>query len=187
MAKKQKFDRDDPHALHGRHIYFDEKDRCIWYDDRKFIAYVIKPENVEKYRNLNNRYVLALVIFALVISFLEGVVYAPFIGIAGGLAAFIFLEVQFRTKFLTSLVKITNYTPKKEKPTMIASIALETKGRLLLKMALYIALAVTLVLLTTTKEFDTLSMVLIYAFAACSLGMCVISAIALNYQHKHSN
>lgn len=183
MAKRKV--SNDPNTLSGRHIYRDEKGRILYYNPRTLVGYVIQPENVIKYRQLNSRYIIGLLGAMVGVLLFEQWGMPMFLGPVIGIACCIFMEYQFRSTFLTSLVQVHHFIPK-DKPKLIEGFARESIPRLALKAVLYVSFAILLLIdLYVYLDSDTLVLSVGWIIAIIASGLALFNVYAIFYQKTH--
>ena len=183
MARKQA--NTDPETLSGRRIYRDEKGRVLYYNPRTLTGYVITSEHVAKYRQLSSRFLIGFLGAIVGYLIFDQWDIPNWIGVFIGIGCWLYMEYQFRSVFLPSLVQIHNFIPK-DKPSLLESSAKDTIGRLALKAGLYFAFAV-LIMLDVYMYLDPTPLMLaafwIIAIATTLIGCFQLYAIV--YQKKH--
>lgn len=165
-----KYDRLD-NSLSGKNIYRDKKHRTVYYNKNSKKGYVIAPGTEKIFFNWSMRYMLGLIAFIfLELLFLHNII----ISVAIALALTAFMEYKYR-KLLNTYPMIQNFditTAKKTdeiKPT-------DSKPKLILKAALYLALAILLVAniyVTKSISENIVSVVISYVAAAGALYMAI--------------
>lgn len=183
MARKQA--NTDPETLSGRHIYKDEKGRVLYYNPRTLTGYVIKSENVAKYRQLSSRFLIGFLGAIVGYLIFDQWDMPNWIGIIIGIGCWLYMEYQFRSVFLPSLVQIHNFVPK-EKPSLLESTAKDTIGRLALKAALFFAFAILIMVdVYVYLETTPLTLAAFWAIAIVTTGIGCFQLYAISYQKKH--
>lgn len=182
MAKKEvnkKKKKRVAEELAGIHIYKDDHNRYVYYDIFSKVGYVIS--NPQSYKAYSNRFILGVIAAILVYTFELG----PWLAIGAGILAYGLMEFKFRS-FLKKQTMLMNFQPKKRTPKIIMA-ASDKKGKILLRIVLFLAFAILIVLLAFVEEkYD------IYMKAACilvgigALYMSIFNVYALIYKNKNN-
>lgn len=129
--------------LTGKNIYQDSHGNIIFFDEKKNISYRIPANKQNAFATFRSRYALVTVCFVfLYILFNLNLILS--IGLCAAIA--VFLELRYRS-FLKNLVH-SNGLGKKEKLKSMDDTLELTKGAILLRIVLYLLLAVLLVINT---------------------------------------
>lgn len=169
--------------LAGIHIYKDDHNRYVYYDVFSHSGYVIN--NVQSYRGYANRFMLALVAGVLLYTFDLGT-WKPFIAIGAALLIYIIMEIKFRS-FLKRQTLILNFQPK-ERPPRVLTAASEEKKKLILKIILFLAFSILIIVLpfvSTTQQYDIYMKVACVLIGIGALGICIFHIYALFYKNKN--
>lgn len=127
--------------LSGRNIYKDKHGNTIYYQSKSNIAYRIKPDKENIFSTYQSRYVLALIAFVF-FYFLFNLNIFLSLGLTILIA--LFLEYQYRS-FLKKCPQSKGFV-KQEKIKPIDQMIDLSKGSLILRICLYAALAILLVI-----------------------------------------
>lgn len=133
--------------LSGRNTYRDTHGNLIYYDHHKNIAYRIPSAKENTFATFQSRYALAVICFVFLYILFSLNVWLS-IGISVAVAAF--MEWRYRT-FLKNLAQSTGFIKKEKIRSIDDSIDL-TVGAIILRIVLYGALAVLLVINTFVSE-----------------------------------
>lgn len=159
----------------GIHIYIDDKGRDVYYDVFTKRGYVIQEKNRSTYARFENRYLLCIILIILLCSITDNYLLSIIIGVV----AAIIYEIAFRFNFLTTLVAINNFKPK-EKNSIINQIANSNqKQKTIIKVILYIALAVLIVINAYKQGLSTPLIILSYIVSLFGIASAIINIIAL--------
>lgn len=126
--------------LSGRNIYKDKHGNTIYYHSRSNTAYRIKPEKENMFSTYQSRYVLALISFVFFYFLFNLNIYLS-LGLA--LIIALFLEYSYRS-FLKKCPQSKGFV-KQEKIKPIDQMIDLSKGSLILRICLYLALAILLI------------------------------------------
>lgn len=127
-------------TLRDKNIYIDKKNRLIYYRPKTKQGFVIAPGTEQSFYNFSQRFiyaVLAAIFFYLVVN-------NYLISAAIGIITFAFLQYKF-TKIINTYPMIQNFDLSNCRST-IEAVKPETKGKIILKFVLYMAVSVLLVL-----------------------------------------
>ena len=181
MAKKtvdKKKSKRAPEELAGMHIYKDDHNRYVYYDVFSHVGYVIN--NTQSFKAYSNRFILGLIAGILVYTFDLGYLLA----VGAGLLAYGFMEFKFRS-FLKKQTMLMNFVPKKRTPRIIMA-ASDKKGKILLRIVLFLAFAVLIVLLAFVEEkYDIIMKAACVVVGIGALYMSLFNVYALIYKNKH--
>lgn len=133
--------------ISGRNTYRDIHGNLIYYDQHKNIAYRVPSTKENTFATFQSRYALALICFVFLYILFSLNVWLS-IGISVAVAAF--MEWRYHT-FLKNLAQSTGFI-KKEKIRSIDETIDLTVGSIILRIVLYGALAVLLVINTFVSE-----------------------------------
>ncbi len=167
----------------GFSIYHDDKNRTIYYHRFSKRAYVIKPGDFQLYRTYSMRFFLALAVVVVLFSFSDSFLANPLFAIGVGIIVFAVLQVKFNG-FLKRCTSIANFDPTNAYGH-IQLLAMEENKRMILKIVLFLALAVLVIYNSYQQQYELLSMVITWALAIYALFQVVVQFIALNYKRTH--
>lgn len=163
----------------GRNIYVDDRDRTIYYNKKTKIGYVITQDKAPGYRTYAYRWGAGIGVIALFIAF-----ELPLpLSIIFGLAVSLVLDYRFKHSYLEGLTQIRNFKPK-EKMSYIETLAQEDEKKIILKVVLYVALAILLPLNSIQQKHDTLIFVIVSLVGIGCLVMAVNQVRALLFKKK---
>lgn len=164
MAKNK---QEQKNKVTGRNIYIDKRERTIYYKKTKKQGFVIKPGTETQFKAFYNRYILGFIaIVFLEILFLHNLV----ISIPLGLVAIIYMEFKWR-KLIDSYTMIQDFEPNEHRSSFDYIIGLDTSA-LILRIVLYIALSVCLVLnIYTNAEIENNILLVIASYIVAALGL----------------
>lgn len=159
----------------GLHIYEDNKGRDVYYDIFTKKGYVIQEKNRQTYSKYENRYLLVIILIILLCSITNMYLLSIIIGVV---VAGVY-EFSFRYKFLDGLVCLNNFKPDKKNSIIDQIASSGQKNKVIIKIVLYIALAVLIVLNGYRQNLSTLLMVICYIVAVFGIASAVVNFIAL--------
>lgn len=164
MAKNK---QEQKNKVTGRNIYIDKHDRTIYYNKRKRQGFVIKPGTETQFKAFYNRYILGFIaIVFLEILFLHNLIFS----IPLGVAAIIYMEFKWH-KLIDSYTMIQDFEPNEHRSSFDYIIGLDTNA-LILRIVLYIALSVCLVLnIYTNPEIENNMILVIASYIVAALGL----------------
>ncbi|MDO4466434.1 MAG: hypothetical protein Q4C49_05435 [Bacillota bacterium] len=145
MSKKKNSTKET--ILTGPNIYRDKRGNAIYYDKKKNVAYKISPDKEGTFKTLQLRYVLVFIAFIIFYILFK---LNLFISIGICLAIGALIEYKYRT-FLRNLPQSVGFTRKDKVKPIDQMIETPING-LLLRMFLYFALAILLVVNTFVSE-----------------------------------
>lgn len=157
-----KKDRDVDQKVSGINVFYDSKDRPIYFDRFSKNGYLIK--DVEKTYNFYSMR-FAIGIIGAIISYAFNLSIGICIGI--GVVLYVFMEFQFR-RFLRNLTVYKNFKPEKKISRIEAEMSMET-NKIALKSFLFIVLAILLVLNCIQEQYTGIVMIINYILAAISV------------------
>lgn len=169
--------KDDHQKVTGIHVYYDTKDRPIYFDVFTKTGYLIK--DVEKtYNFYSMRFAIGIIgaiisyAFSLPLTFCAGI----------GIVLYLFMEFQFR-RFLKNLTAFKNFVPQKKVGRIEAETTLES-NKIALKGFLFLVLAVLLVLNCIQEQYTGIIMGINYLLALAAVGMALFEAYAFMKKPK---
>ncbi|MFV0254997.1 MAG: hypothetical protein ACK5G7_02575 [Erysipelotrichaceae bacterium] len=152
--------------LSGRNIYYDKKNRAIYYNKRNKTGYVI-PQSYEKtYQNLSNRYVIGILTFIFLNILFN---FNTWISLAAGISVIIFLEFKYRSA-LSNMSQLRNFKPSEAKKSTEVFIKDMSTGSLVLRLVLYLLLAILIILNLFYSPYFLENMPIVIACIVVSLG-----------------
>ena len=161
-----------------KHILVDSKNRTVYYDYRTKTAYYLTDADIGKQRLFSNRWIFSISAAVL----LGGWFLKPPLAIAVGIIIDIALLAFFKMKFLPSLTRkenanLADYKDGSDKKTDDASTT-----RVIIRILLYIAFAILLVLNAYDRKMNVDNLVTFYAswgLAIASVGVAINDAYRL--------
>ena len=154
--------KDTEQKVSGINVFYDAKDRPIYFDRFSKNGYLIK--DVEKTYNFYSMR-FAIGIIGAIISYAFNLSIAVCIGI--GVVLYVFMEFQFR-RFLRNLTVYKDFKPEKKIGRIEAEMGMET-NKITLKGFLFLVLAVLLVLNCLEEQYTGVAMIINYILAAAAL------------------
>lgn len=154
--------KDTEQKVSGINVFYDAKDRPIYFDRFSKNGYLIK--DVEKTYNFYSMR-FAIGIIGAIISYAFNLSIAVCIGI--GVVLYVFMEFQFR-RFLRNLTIYKDFKPEKKIGRIVAEMGMET-NKIALKGFLFLVLAVLLVLNCLEEQYTGVAMIINYILAAAAL------------------
>ena len=168
--------KDKNHIVAGRNIFLDDKGRTVLYVKSSKTGYVIQEKDKKNYNLYSNRYVLSFSGGVLASTFNIPILYC----LAIILATVAFLEYRYRYHFLSSLVQLTNFTPKNNLSTLDSMVAANEKKKNLLLGILYFVFGVLIILNGLQMKVSSFVMggYIIVAIAAAYMGIMNLIAFS---------
>ena len=155
-----------------KHLLQDKKHRDVYYDYHTKTAYYITDTDMRKYKLYSNSWLFAIS-FAVLAGgwFLE-----PPVAILAGCVIFVALDIVFRRKFLPSLTYKENVNVDDLVSVSTNKVKKETTGRTLIRILLYAAFSVLLVLNAYDQKMYVDNVTIFYmswglAFASLSVAI----------------
>lgn len=143
-------------GISGNHIYIDKRNRYIHYDNFTKKGYLIDRQSEDKYRLYQNRFIFIVCLMVLCIDFFSS--WFTFFGFFAIL--FVLIELVFRYTFLLKLRTVATIE-KATKYTMVKEVAeSKDKKKVLLKIGLYSAFGVLIIVNAYLSDFDTSTFIL---------------------------
>ena len=140
--------------IRGINMYVDERNRDIYYDIFTKNGYIIDEKRAKKFNMFKNRFILVFMGAVLAVNFVLDIKLT----IIFSLLVIAALEYSFRFKFLPHCTMI----PKFKKGNRAVFDNHEDKPKEILRIVLYIAFAVLIVMNAYISEFDTFMLALSY-------------------------
>lgn len=164
-------------VLNGKNIYYDKHNRAIYYNKRKQTGYVIPSDATQRYQVLSYRYAIALVAF-IFCELLFNLNHWMSLLIAA--LSFVYMEWHYR-KLLARFTQIKSFNPSAARASTKEAKKIE-KGGLILRICLYIALSILLVVNVIIENYiETNLLIALASFAVALLSgyMAIRYVIAL--------
>jgi len=153
-----------------KHLLQDKRHRDVYYDYHTKIAYYITDTDMRKYKLYSNRWLFA-VSFAVLAG---GWFLQPPVAIAVGCVIFVALDIVFRKKFLPSLTRKENVNVEDLVFENTNKVKKETTGRTLIRIILYVAFSVLLVLNAYDQKMQVNNIIIFYmSWALAFASLCV--------------
>ena len=137
-------------------MYKDKKGRNIYYDFFTKRGYYVKDINDKRIFLFQNRYILAIIVFGLILSFFKSAIISLIIS----LVIYITLEINFRLRILPNYTYINNF--KSSNSYSNAHILNEKKTRpwaYKLRFALLVSIAILLIVNALELKFDNFNLI----------------------------
>ncbi|MGB4985826.1 MAG: hypothetical protein WBO70_08645 [Erysipelotrichaceae bacterium] len=151
----------------GMHIYQDSKGRYVYYDIFTRNGYIINASSINKYYFFQNRYILSIILTVLLATLIPN----PMTIVGIGFSTVAVLEFLFRAKYLTTLTTLTRFVPTTKKSFINQIVDADVLSKVIMKVILYLALAILIVLNGYEQKLGTFMMVVSYAIGVFALGM----------------
>lgn len=161
--------------ISGRNIYLDRHGQTVFYDWLTKKGYLIDKDNESKFYIYKNRYVLILMIIILCSEYFPGWVQAALAGIAICIVA----ELLFRFRFLRGLREAKKFDREKPLTMLKTVIDGKDKKRTILRVILYLAFAILIIVNAIMIEADIAIMALSIILGILSGYCSVINLIGL--------
>lgn len=153
----------------GINVFEDDKGRPYYVDRFTKTAYLLKDvENTYKFYSM--RFFLGLMIGIIAYSFHLSTVICVLLGVVG----YVFMEFRFRV-FLKRLTQNKNFKPK-QKPGRVESEMQTDMQKVVIKLLLFIALGVLLIINAQQQNFTGFIQYANYAFVIFAFGMAIFEA-----------
>ena len=178
MARKgNKYQKNEKLKLGGMHIYIDTHGRAVYYDVLTKIGYVLDDyENT--YRPYSMRFVIGI-FAAVLIKMFEAPLW---LCVVLGFVAYAFMEVKFRL-FLKKLPQLLDFKPEK-RAGIITTAANEETKKIVLKLILYIALAVLIIINAYDQKYEGIILAANWLICLFGIYFAVIQVLALIKKNK---
>lgn len=158
----------------GRKNLFPDGNRLVYFDYQKKIAYFVPQDKEGRFRFYYNRLLIGVLIIGLAISFNLN----PLISIGIGLVVYLLLTFMFYTKFLPSLSYSNNFDLNKIKQPE-KTINKESRKKAILRIVLYLAFGVLLVLNAYDQNVTNEMLILSYAILVFCIFVSIKQALEL--------
>lgn len=167
----------------GFSVYHDDKNRTIYYNRITKRAFVIKPNDFNTFQTYNMRIFLALAVIIVLFSFSNTFLANPIFAIGIGVLVFAVLQIKFNG-FLNRCTSIAHFDTKRAYGH-IQILSTEEAKRIILKVILFIALAVLVVYNSYAQNYNALSLVISWLLAIYAAFQVIVLLAALNYKRAH--
>lgn len=162
--------------LRGINIFKDSLGRVVFYDHLTKSGYLITKKDANLYNLYSKRFVVPIFIFVLIY---QSTIGGQTLGLSESIFvcffAVLFMETLFRMYFLKSLTLIPNFHPNIKEDFITRMTKGAPKGMLTLKASLYFILAILILLLAYTENYDQ------NLWIVCIIASTAISAVAVIY------
>ncbi len=177
MAKKNKNIKDD--AIYGFNIYEDKKGRLIYYDMFKKRAVFIPTFDYKQFSFYRYRYLMAVSAFIVLQTLLAEWLHLHFlVPVCISLAVLILMEIKFR-RFLSEKQVVKHFN-KEECTGYMDVLNTQDPSKMGLKVVLYCALGILLVINAYDKQYDTFILVCCWAIAIVCIIYSLIQLFAMS-------
>lgn len=179
-ADKKKKQKAAAEELSGIHIYKDDHNRFVYYDVFSHSGYILN--NIASYRGYSSRFIIGIIAAILAYTFELGYIASAMIGVG----IYIFLEIRFRI-FLKKQVIVPNFK-RKERPARLLTASKEETNKIYLKIVLYLAFAILIIILPFTAEgalYDTIMKVACILIGIGAIGVAIFQVFALLTKKKN--
>lgn len=162
VGKKSFKKRDSRQEIGGMNIFTDNHDRYVYRDPISKTGYLIEGR-VKEFRTYSARFIIGL--FAGIVTYVFQIPW--YICIVIGIIAWFVMEIKFRS-FLKHLPQIPNFTPA-EKTDPIVAESKKERNTIILKLVLFIVVAVLIVINAYQSKFEGAVLILNYIIALGAL------------------
>ena len=149
--------------LSGNNIYRDKHGFAIYYDKRHQIGYRIGKDREKEFKTYQQRFAIALVAFVFFYILFKLNIY---LSIVLSVAVYALLEYRFR-KLLSKFTRVQNFKPS-DKVNQFDMMEEEKTSKILLRIALYAALSILIVVNAYTNDAISSNTIAVYASYAVS-------------------
>ena len=161
IAKEKSMNTKGKKQIRSFSVYLDKNGNSIYYDRFTKCGYLLKEEVFAQFRTYNNRYLLAFMFGILAYNFITDLRWTILITV--GIA--VVMEFFFRKKFLTHLTKYPNFKPVVKAQENNS----EPKSKIIMRMVLYLAFAVLIVLNAYQQKYGNLILFTSYLAAVIAV------------------
>ena len=161
-------------TVKGMNIYYDDKNRSIYYDRFTKQGYLIQDKNSREYYMYQNRYMFV----AIAVILASGFISDFWICLSAGICALVVFEYMFRMKFLKSLSVVGGFVPNRKSGLVQAATTPEEKNKLLLKAGLYLALSILLVVNAMTNNYEMWVIVMSYGLSVGAFCLAILNFVS---------
>ncbi|MBR0462367.1 MAG: hypothetical protein IJJ00_06620 [Erysipelotrichaceae bacterium] len=168
--------RNENSNLSGLFIYKNKFNQNVHYDFFTKKAYIISKADEKKYGLFTSRLPLSIIISAMLILVLNVNTY---IGIAAGIACYVFMTILFHKSFLENLVVDNKFVKYKRENIFVAVAKDMAIGRIIILIAVSIMIIALAIVNIKTNEMTSqqlLGQYLLMLFAAVFGAFYVIAA-----------
>lgn len=158
----------------GANVYINNRGQSIYYDRFRKCGYVITDESATKFNLYSNRYLFIALAVILSGNFLASWKVCIIVGIIAAVAA----ELAFRFHYLPSMTCIQNYTSDKKENVIARIVATDDQNKILIKILLFIALSILIVMNAYDQGYTGLPYYLSWAVCVGAAVGAVINLIA---------
>lgn len=167
----------DDNKIGGLNVYHDEKGRPVYLNRFNHVGYVL-TDKTKPFRTYSSRFFIGGIaaIFAYMFEL------PLFMCIILGIVAYALMEFKFR-KFLQTLPQIPNFKPVNHLGTIQSEATLDMK-KIVIKIGLFLALAVLLIVNAYQQKYEGIMLYLNWVIAAGAAVMCIIEVRACLLKKK---
>ena len=161
--------------ISGRNIYLDNHNQTVYYDKITKKGYIIDNKFEKQFYFYNHRFILIAVVLILFSSYFPSWIHVIILGIILG----IITELLFRFQFLNKLRLAKKFDKTKKQTLLKAIVASKDVKKTILRIILYLAFAILIVLNAITMKADY--SVIIISILLCLVGCyyALINTVAL--------
>ena len=179
MGRTTKKTNQSNNALKGFSIYKDEHGRNVYYDRLTHNGYIVTASDVNQYNLYSNRFIIPVMVFALLYSLnIGGFEFGYLGGAAAALLSLAAMEFIFRFRFLKSLTMIPNFQPSVQDSYMNRIKNSADRHILFLRAVLYILLGILLIIFGFEKQFILFEWIVCGAISCIALLTGLVNLIA---------
>lgn len=175
MAQNKSRKNNSSGNITGRNIYLDNHGQTVFYDVLTKKGYIIDSKVESKFYLLKNRFFLVAIVIILFGEYFSSWVQATITGIA----ICIFTELYFRFKFLRGLRETKKFDRGKRQTMLLATIESNEPRKALLRVVLYCAFAILIVVNALMIKADLVIMTVSILLCIVASYCAVINVIAL--------
>lgn len=168
-------------SVSGFSVYQDKHGRDVYYDFITKNGYLILESNAGQFSLYQKRFIIPLIVFALLLNYRIGSFYFDiYIAALAAIIVLVGLEFLFRFRFLRSLTVIPNFRPERKTSYLEQINKTNEKNVLLIKALLYLLFGVLLAVYAFMKEITELELIimLIISVVICIYGIIYLVALA---------
>lgn len=174
QRKERKVNKDS-NNISGRNIYLDQHGQTVYYDPFTKKGYIIDKKIENKFFIYKNRFVLILMAIILFSEYFPSWKHATITGVA----IYLLAEILFRFKFLRSLRQTTKFSRETRQTMLKSIIASKDQKRTVLRIILYLAFSILIVLNAITIKADIAVMVVSVLLSIIAAYCVLVNIIAL--------
>lgn len=168
----------EDNKIGGLNVYHDEKGRPVYLNRMNHVGYVL-TDKTKPFRTYSSRFFIGGIAAIFAYMFELPLIMCIFLGIA----AYALMEFKFR-KFLQTLPQIPNFKPVNHMGTIQSEANLDTK-KIIIKIFLFIALSVLLIVNAYQQGYEGVILYLNWAIAVAAAIMCIIEIRAFLFKKNN--